>query len=467
MSKQEVIICHNLEENLNKAITQCPHDKLFVLVDEHTCELCIPVLSGFDCIKNAHFICIGAEDVHKNLETLANVWKELGDKDASRHSLLINLGGGMVTDLGGFAASTFKRGIKYINIPTTLLAMVDASVGGKTGINFNGLKNEIGVFSPAESVLIDADFLKSLDLRNLLSGYAEMLKHGLISTHDHWAELLRFDFNNIDYKVLQTLVGKSVQIKENIVEQIIRPTGLLDPEIEVRPVVNQVDDLIEQIHKRVLKKERVLVTTLTKKMAEDLTSYLASLAIKVRSMHSEIKALERMEIIRDLRIGEFDVLVGINLLREGLDIPEVSLVAILDADKEGFLRSETSLIQTIGRAARNSEGKVIMYADKITRSMESAITETKRRREIQMLYNEEHNITPTTIKKKVRDAIEATVVADEETIYGIKETNNIDEIKENIAALQAEMMEAAQNLQFERAAELRDKIKQLEERINN
>ena len=154
MSKQEVIICHNLEENLNKAITQCPHDKLFVLADEHTRKLCIPVLSGFDCIKNAHFIYIGAEDVHKNLETLAYVWKELGDKGASRHSLLINLGGGMVTDLGGFAASTFKRGIKYINIPTTLLAMVDASVGGKTGINFNGLKNEIGVFSPAESVLI-------------------------------------------------------------------------------------------------------------------------------------------------------------------------------------------------------------------------------------------------------------------------------------------------------------------------
>ena len=219
MSKQEVIICHNLEENLNKAINQCPHDKLFVLADEHTRELCIPVLSEIDCIKNAHFIYIGAEDVHKNLETLAYVWKELGDKGASRHSLLINLGGGMVTDLGGFAASTFKRGIKYINIPTTLLAMVDASVGGKTGINFNGLKNEIGVFSPAESVLIDANFLKSLDIRNLLSGYAEMLKHGLISTHDHWIELLKFDFNNIDYKVLQTLVGKSVQIKEDIVEQ--------------------------------------------------------------------------------------------------------------------------------------------------------------------------------------------------------------------------------------------------------
>lgn len=201
-------------------------------------------------------------------------------------------------------------------------------------------------------------------------------------------------------------------------------------------------------------------------MSEDLTNYLKEIGIKVKYLPSDIDTLERVEIIRDLRLGKFDVLVGINLLREGLDIPEVSLVAILDADKEGFLRSETSLIQTIGRAARNSEGKVIMYADKITRSMESAIAETKRRREIQMLYNEEHNITPTTIKKKVRDAIEATVVADEETIYGIKETDNVEEIKENIAALQAEMMEAAQNLQFERAAELRDKIKQLEERIN-
>ena len=201
-------------------------------------------------------------------------------------------------------------------------------------------------------------------------------------------------------------------------------------------------------------------------MSEDLTNYLKEIGIKVKYLHSDIDTLERVEIIRDLRLGKFDVLVGINLLREGLDIPEVSLVAILDADKEGFLRSETSLIQTIGRAARNSEGKVIMYADKITKSMESAIAETIRRREIQMLYNEEHNITPTTIKKKVRDSIEATVAADEETIYGIKETDNIEEIKENITMLQAEMMEAAQNLQFERAAELRDKIKQLEERIN-
>lgn len=251
-----------------------------------------------------------------------------------------------------------------------------------------------------------------------------------------------------------------------IAEQIIRPTGLLDPIVEVRPINNQIDDLVVEINKVIEKDERVLITTLTKKMSEDLTNYLKEIGIKVKYLHSDIDTLERVEIIRDLRLGKFDVLVGINLLREGLDIPEVSLVAILDADKEGFLRSETSLIQTIGRAARNSEGKVIMYADKITRSMESAIAETKRRREIQMLYNEEHNITPTTIKKKVRDAIEATVVADEETIYGIKETDNIEEIKENIAALQAEMMEAAQNLQFERAAELRDKIKQLEERIN-
>ena len=251
-----------------------------------------------------------------------------------------------------------------------------------------------------------------------------------------------------------------------IAEQIIRPTGLLDPIVEVRPINNQIDDLVVEINKVIEKDERVLITTLTKKMSEDLTNYLKEIGIKVKYLHSDIDTLERVEIIRDLRLGKFDVLVGINLLREGLDIPEVSLVAILDADKEGFLRSETSLIQTIGRAARNSEGKVIMYADKITRSMESAIAETKRRREIQMLYNEEHDITPTTIKKKVRDAIEATVVADEETIYGIKETDNIEEIKENIAALQAEMMEAAQNLQFERAAELRDKIKQLEERIN-
>ena len=219
MSKQEVIICQNLSQNLQKAVLLKQFDKLFILTDEHTHELCYPIISGFDFLKEVHVITIGAGDVHKNLDTLAYVWKELGDQGATRHSLMINLGGGMVTDLGGFAASTFKRGIRYINIPTTLLSMVDASVGGKTGINFNGLKNEIGVFSPAECVLIDTQFLKTLDMENLLSGYAEMLKHGIISTTEHWAELLNFDMNNVNYQALQELVAKSVQIKEDIVEQ--------------------------------------------------------------------------------------------------------------------------------------------------------------------------------------------------------------------------------------------------------
>ncbi len=245
----------------------------------------------------------------------------------------------------------------------------------------------------------------------------------------------------------------------NVVEQIIRPTGLLDPEIIVKPVTNQVDDLIEEIRIRTEKEERVLVTTLTKKMAEDLTAYLANLDIKVRYMHSDIKALERMEIIRDLRIGKFDVLVGINLLREGLDIPEVSLVAILDADKEGFLRSERSLIQTIGRAARNTDGKVIMYADELTGSMEKAISETNRRRKIQQEYNKEHGITPQTIKKSVRDTIKATIVEDIQNEYDIKED---EDIKELIEKLTNEMISHAQNLEFEKAAELRDKIKELE-----
>ncbi|MEG1871097.1 MAG: excinuclease ABC subunit UvrB, partial [Peptostreptococcaceae bacterium] len=256
-----------------------------------------------------------------------------------------------------------------------------------------------------------------------------------------------------------------IEHSQTIAEQIIRPTGLLDPIIEVRPINNQIDNLVVEINKIIERKERVLITTLTKKMSEDLTNYLKEIGIKVRYLHSDIDTLERVEIIRDLRLGKFDVLVGINLLREGLDIPEVSLVAILDADKEGFLRSETSLIQTIGRADRNSEGRVIMYADKITKSMKSAIEETKRRREIQILYNEKNGIRPTTIKKGIRNSIEATKVADEEVVYGFKDTNNIEEIKNNIVGLQSEMMEAAQNLQFERAAELRDKIKQLEERM--
>lgn len=250
--------------------------------------------------------------------------------------------------------------------------------------------------------------------------------------------------------------------KENVVEQIIRPTGLLDPQIEVRPVSNQVDDLIEQIRQRVEKNERVLVTTLTKKMAEDLTSYLAGLDIKVRYMHSEIKVLERMEIIRDLRIGEFDVLVGINLLREGLDLPEVSLVAILDADKEGFLRSERSLIQTIGRAARNTEGKVIMYADELTESMEKAISETNRRRKIQSQYNQVHGITPKTIKKSVRDTIKATIVEDIGAEYEIKED---EDIKDIVNKLTDQMLKHASEMEFEKAAEIRDKIKELEKLI--
>ena len=246
--------------------------------------------------------------------------------------------------------------------------------------------------------------------------------------------------------------------KDNVVEQIIRPTGLLDPKIEVKPVTNQIDDLISQIHLTVEKGERVLVTTLTKKMAEDLTSYLSSIDIKVKYMHSDIKALERMEIIRDLRLGEFDVLVGINLLREGLDIPEVSLVAILDADKEGFLRSERSLIQTIGRAARNTDGRVIMYADELTDSMDKAITETNRRRKIQMEYNEKHGITPQTIKKSVRDTIKASIVEEAQEEYQLDENVTIEEL---VNKLTDEMLKYAAEMEFEKAAELRDKIKEL------
>lgn len=219
MSKQEVILCESLEKSLIHAIERCPHDKLFILTDEHTRRLCLPALVNLPEIKEAVSITIGAEDVHKTLETLASVWTALSNQGATRHSLLINLGGGMVTDLGGFAAATFKRGMAYINLPTTLLAMVDASVGGKTGINFNGLKNEIGAFAPASSVLIETDFLRTLDAANFFSGYAEMLKHGLISRTDHWAELLNFDTAHIDYRVLKQLVGQSVQVKEEIVAQ--------------------------------------------------------------------------------------------------------------------------------------------------------------------------------------------------------------------------------------------------------
>ena len=243
------------------------------------------------------------------------------------------------------------------------------------------------------------------------------------------------------------------------VEQIIRPTGLLDPKIEVKPINIQVDDLIEQINERTKRGERILVTTLTKKMAEDLTGYLKNIDIKVRYMHSDIKTLERSEIIRDLRLGKFDVLVGINLLREGLDIPEVSLVAILDADKEGFLRSERSLIQTIGRAARNTDGKVIMYADELTDSMEKAIKETNRRREIQEKYNKDNNIVPKTITKAIRESIRATYqIAEDSAEYKIESGETLEQ---TIDRLTQEMIKFANELDFENAAKIRDKIKEL------
>ncbi|MFS0577217.1 excinuclease ABC subunit UvrB [Sporosarcina sp. 179-K 3D1 HS] len=250
-----------------------------------------------------------------------------------------------------------------------------------------------------------------------------------------------------------------------MVEQIIRPTGLLDPVIEVRPIEGQIDDLLDEIQQRVERNERVLITTLTKKMSEDLTDYLKDVGVKVNYLHSEIKTLERIEIIRELRLGVYDVLIGINLLREGLDIPEVSLVTILDADKEGFLRSERSLIQTIGRAARNANGHVIMYADRMTDSMTKAIEETKRRREIQMAHNDKHGIIPKTIQKEVRDVIRATQVADETVSYIEKVTEGKKLTKEEkatlLVTLETEMKEAAKALDFERAAELRDTILEL------
>lgn len=227
MSKQKIIICNNLKNDLEEAILSHKYDKLFILTDNHTFCQCLPVIQEIDQVKNATHITIGVEDVNKTLETLAYVWLKLSNGGATRHSLIINLGGGMVTDLGGFAAATFKRGIQFINIPTTLLSMVDAAVGGKTGINFNGLKNEIGAFAPASEVIIDSVFLKTSDYENIISGYAEMLKHGLISTEDNWKELIKFDFNkDIDYKSLQELIGKSVEIKENIVEQDPNEKGI-------------------------------------------------------------------------------------------------------------------------------------------------------------------------------------------------------------------------------------------------
>ena len=249
---------------------------------------------------------------------------------------------------------------------------------------------------------------------------------------------------------------------------MIRPTGLLDPEVSVRPVEGQIDDLIGEINKEVAKKNKVLVTTLTKRMAEDLTDYMREVGIRVKYLHSDVDTLERTEIIRDMRLDVFDVLVGINLLREGLDIPEITLVAILDADKEGFLRSETSLIQTIGRAARNAEGHVIMYADTVTESMQMAIDETKRRREIQMKYNEEHGITPQTIQKSVRDLISISkkVAAEEVRMEKDPESMSRKELEKLIADLTKQMKKAAAELNFEAAAELRDKLVDLKKMLN-
>lgn len=300
-----------------------------------------------------------------------------------------------------------------------------------------------------KQVLVDHGFRLPSALDNRPLRFEEFEKH----------------IHNIVY-VSATPGPYEIEHTPEMVEQIIRPTGLLDPIIDVRPIEGQIDDLIGEIRLRIDRNERVLVTTLTKKMSEDLTDYLKEIGIKVTYLHSEIKTLERIEIIRDLRLGKHDVLVGINLLREGLDIPEVSLVAILDADKEGFLRSERSLIQTIGRAARNADGRVIMYADKITNSMEIAINETKRRREQQEAFNRKHGITPKTIKKKIRDVIRATYAAEEQEEYKVKEEPKLSKLTKKerekvIAQMEHDMKEAAKALDFERAAELRDLLLEL------
>ena len=283
------------------------------------------------------------------------------------------------------------------------------------------------------------------------------------------------NFEEFESKIDQMLfVSATPNVYENEhellrVEQIIRPTGLLDPEISVRPVEGQIDDLIGEVNKETKNHHKVLITTLTKRMAEDLTQYMSELGIRVKYLHSDIDTLERAEIIRDLRLDVFDVLVGINLLREGLDIPEITLVAILDADKEGFLRSETSLIQTIGRAARNSEGHVIMYADKITDSMRVAIDETERRRKLQQAYNEEHGITPKTIQKSVRDliAISKKVAAEEMEFDKDPESMSQKELEKLIADIQKKMKKAAAELNFEAAAEYRDKMVSLKNMLRD
>ena len=277
-------------------------------------------------------------------------------------------------------------------------------------------------------------------------------------------------FEEFEDKVRQTIYVSAtpgdyeLEQSEQVVEQIIRPTGLLDPPIEVCPIKGQIDDLLDRVHERIDRDERVLVTTLTKRMAEDLTNYLVNAGVAARYLHSEIKALERMDILRDLRLGEFDVLVGINLLREGLDLPEVSLVAIIDADKEGFLRSERSMIQTIGRAARNAGGEVVMYADRMTGSMQRAIEETERRREIQMAYNSAHGIVPKTVRKDVRaDIAVLKGTEDEAPQYLTREVpQDAKGRKQHLLLLEKAMKDAAKNLEFEIAAELRDEIRRIE-----
>lgn len=330
-------------------------------------------------------------------------------------------------------------------------------------------------FFPEDSlIVIDESHVTLPQIRGMFNGDQArkqvLVDHGfrLPSAMDN--RPLRFEefekhIENIVY-VSATPGPYEMDHSPEMIEQIIRPTGLLDPTIDIRPIEGQIDDLIGEIHARVEKNQRVLITTLTKKMSEDLTNYLKEIGIKVNYLHSEIKTLERIEIIRELRLGKYDVLVGINLLREGLDIPEVSLVAILDADKEGFLRSERSLIQTIGRAARNAEGHVIMYADKITNSMEIALNETKRRREIQIEFNEKHGITPQTIQKEIRDSIRATTAAETPEEYEATAASKLTKLTKKerdkvIAEMENEMKEAAKSLNFERAAELRDLILEL------
>lgn len=324
----------------------------------------------------------------------------------------------------------------------------------------------------------DGDFLTIIDESHAMLPQLRAMYHGDRSRKESLVEYgfrlpSAFDNRPLKFDEFKELIGQAVYVSATpaeyelnasggvTAEQLIRPTGLLDPEIEVRPVEGQIDDLIGEINATTKKGERVLVTTLTKRMAEDLTKYLENMGIRVRYLHSEIDNFERLEIIRDLRLGKFDVLVGINLLREGLDLPEVSLIAILDADKEGFLRNETSLIQTVGRAARNAGGHVIMYAERISPAMRATIDETARRREAQMKYNEEHGIVPKTIVKPIRDIIEATKEYTESADIKNPKSMTTKELNDTIKKLEASMKEAAKNLDFERAAELRDVLFEL------